>query len=384
MTSRPTGGERREIKALTALRGVAAMAVVLQHYSATAAMHADGWIPSLFPHGYMAVDFFFVLSGFIMSYTYLADFEARGMKAYLPFLWKRVARIFPLSLTVLAIILLCGGIASFWGNSELFISPNTDKYGLGFSVLMNILHLQGFISGVNLNDPSWSISVELAAYLFFPLLIVIMFRAPAFVGALFCLAGASILTLIAASTPNFSPATGFVETDFARCVVEFAFGMGVYGLYRRPNALTRLGEDRWTWAALGVSALSLLLRLDLLAAFSFPFLVLAFALNRGAASRIMSAPVPYFLGTISFSIYLVHQLFRAPELSVLQHLHPPLVSPAGSLLFALAGSLAVLPFATLAYYGVERPGRVALNAMLRRVQQGARSRGWLAAPDPRA
>jgi len=45
------------------------------------------------PYGYVAMDFFFVLSGFIMSYTYLADFRARGMRAYGPFLAKRAARI---------------------------------------------------------------------------------------------------------------------------------------------------------------------------------------------------------------------------------------------------------------------------------------------------
>ena len=59
----------KEINALTSLRGIAALAVVLQHFSATAQKHCDVTIPSLAPHGYMAVDFFFVLSGFIMSYT---------------------------------------------------------------------------------------------------------------------------------------------------------------------------------------------------------------------------------------------------------------------------------------------------------------------------
>ncbi|HYZ61677.1 MAG TPA: acyltransferase family protein, partial [Acetobacteraceae bacterium] len=76
----------RELKSLTALRGVAAMAVVLQHFSATAQEYCRVTIPSLVPHGYVAVDFFFVLSGFIMAYTYLDSFRQRGMAAYGPFL----------------------------------------------------------------------------------------------------------------------------------------------------------------------------------------------------------------------------------------------------------------------------------------------------------
>jgi peptidoglycan/LPS O-acetylase OafA/YrhL len=70
------GPIRREIKPLTSLRGIAAMAVVAQHFSATAQSLTQTTIPSLVPHGYMAVDLFFVLSGFIMCYTYLESFVA--------------------------------------------------------------------------------------------------------------------------------------------------------------------------------------------------------------------------------------------------------------------------------------------------------------------
>ena len=62
---------RKEIVPLTSLRGFAAMAVILTHYSATLQPLASATFPSLAPHGYLAVDIFFVLSGFIMAYTYL-------------------------------------------------------------------------------------------------------------------------------------------------------------------------------------------------------------------------------------------------------------------------------------------------------------------------
>jgi hypothetical protein len=86
-----------EIIALTSLRGIAAMAVVMQHFSATAQLHCLVPMPSLVPHGYLAVDLFFVLSGFIMSYTYLSSFQRNGIRAFGDFLLRRVARIVPAS-----------------------------------------------------------------------------------------------------------------------------------------------------------------------------------------------------------------------------------------------------------------------------------------------
>jgi len=78
----------------------------------------------------MAVDFFFVLSGFIMSYTYFPVFQADGINAFIPFFLKRVARIFPLGLAMLAVILLLGSVASIWGRSDIFIDENVVHAGL--------------------------------------------------------------------------------------------------------------------------------------------------------------------------------------------------------------------------------------------------------------
>lgn len=369
MTLPDPAADRREIKALTSLRGFAAMAVVLQHFSATAQWHSTGWIPSLVPHGYMAVDFFFVLSGFIMSYTYLAGFESLGMKAYGPFLWKRVARIFPLGIAVTAIILFAGGIASFWDKPWMFINGAAMQNGLGTAVLINLLHLQGFFNSYSLNDPSWSISVELAAYVLFPGLIYLIFKAPRWVGVAYVAVGAYILFRIATTGPVIGLGTRWMPYDLSRCLVEFGFGMIVYRAFSGPSRLRAVGRDGWTWLISAACVSFFALRTDLLAAFSFPFVVLAYALNRGAPSRLLSSRIPYFLGTISFSIYLVHHMFRLPEMMLVQYFHPGKLSPAEAIVFALLGSLSVLPFATLAYYGVERPGRTALNSMVRKLHR---------------
>src|SRR5580698_4630391 len=109
-----------EIKALTSLRGIAAMMVVMQHFSATAQEHSQSVIPSLVPHGYIAVDLFFVLSGFIMAYTYLDDFRSRGWQAFPTFIMKRVARIVPLNTFAVLLVLILGAVSSILIGRDIF------------------------------------------------------------------------------------------------------------------------------------------------------------------------------------------------------------------------------------------------------------------------
>ncbi len=362
-----------EIKALTSLRGVAALAVVTQHFSATAQVHSSGWMPSIVPHGYMAVDFFFVLSGFIMSYTYFPAFQADGINAFVPFFLKRIARIFPLGLAVLAVILLLGSIASIWGRSDLFIEGSAVQAGLGSAILVNVLHLQGFSSRYNMNAPSWSISVEMAAYLLFPIFIYVVFYGPRLIALTFFALGTSVLVGVALANPRLGLATQNIPFDLARCFTEFGYGMLVYRLFRSNGWMRIVGTDAWTCGITAFSVATLLLRFDLLAALCFPLVVLAWAWNTGAASRVMSHRVPYFFGTISYSIYLIHHMFRRPELELLQYFHPAPVSPASALAFAVVGSISVIPASVLAYRYVERPGRTAITALVKRLQGSRRA-----------
>lgn len=359
---------RTEIKALTSLRGLAAMAVVLQHFSATAQQNASGWIPSIVPHGYMAVDFFFVLSGFIMSYTYLADFEAAGVRAYGPFLWKRVARIFPLGIAVTLIVVLLGTAVAPFGLTYLFfhLPPGT---GLGTMIAINLLHLQGLMPEYSLNDPSWSVSVELGAYLLFPVLIYLNITARPWVTMAYTAAGIWVLLRLSSHDPTGGMAFRSPPFDLARCVIEFGFGMLVFQAYRRGGRICALGRDRWTWVVAALGVASLVGRSDLAAVAVFPFLVLAFALNTGRPSRMLSHPWLHYLGAISFSIYLVHQMLREAEFWAVRIVHPAPLPPWMALGAALIGSLSVLPLAVLAYHGIERPGRTALNSLVKRIGQ---------------
>ncbi len=354
----------KEIRALTALRGIAAMAVVLQHYSASAQEFAVRSIPSLAPHGYMAVDFFFVLSGFIMAYTYADAFQTKGWRAYPDFLGRRVARIWPLQAMVVLILVVAGGIAlGFGGQSKIFHSPS-----FGLDIMANLLMVQGFGIGENINGPSGTVSQELGAYALFPVLLALaLSRRRSIAAAAFGVAVA-LVCWQAAQEPRLGLASREIVNNVARCLAEFTLGLGAYRLYRSP-LLPWLGTDGVTMGLAAACVASLLLRLDLPAALMFPFLVVAFARNRGRPAQVVASRWPYFLGVISYSIYLIHSPFRFAEFAVLRKLHPGSFDSVTALAIAGVGAVSTIPLAWMAYRWIERPGR---DLVRRGLRSGAR------------
>lgn len=337
------------------------MAVVLQHFSATAQEYSRDKIPSLVPHGYVAVDFFFVLSGFIMAYTYLASFQEKGFRAFGPFLAKRVARIVPLNAVALAIIALAGAASIFISGRNIFFSTQSPA----FDFATNLLMLQGLGIGKNLNAPSWSISVEFAAYFLFPIFVLLVFGSKrlAWVSVTAALVG---LCALAWTQPRLGLSAVDLPDPVIRGFTEFTLGIASYRLYRSPHVRSILGRDDVTAGLSLFCVLALVARVDLAAALAFPFLVIAYAVNDGLPARVVQIKPLYFLGVTSFSLYLLHNILRPLDLAILQHFAPHPVGGPAALTFALVGSLSVIPFAWLAYETIEKPGRKLVRKMFGR------------------
>lgn len=142
-----------EIKALTSLRGLFALWVVLFHLRAWSDL-ADRPV-LIVDRGYLGVDFFFLLSGYILAARHAREFTSGYRWAdHLAFAIKRFGRLFPLHLAVLAVVVIgmrIRGEPSYWWTH--------------IATEASLMHRWGVIHAPRaaLNGPDWSISTEWAA-----------------------------------------------------------------------------------------------------------------------------------------------------------------------------------------------------------------------------
>ena len=115
-----------------------------------------------------AVDFFFILSGFVICHAY--EGRTWDVPSYLDYVRRRLARIYPLHIATLLAFIVAAALAGFVGvplnNSEKFAFSE-----LPFQVFL--VHAWGVSDRLTFNDVSWSISAEFFLYLLFP---AILFR----------------------------------------------------------------------------------------------------------------------------------------------------------------------------------------------------------------
>jgi peptidoglycan/LPS O-acetylase OafA/YrhL len=299
--------ERFEV--LDSWRGIAACLVALFHleaYSHLVYSHLHG--VALLRNAWLFVDFFFVLSGFVIAANYQQRL-AQGFGAG-RFLLLRLGRLYPLHFAMLALavgvkllLLLAPALAP--SSPAPFSTPQEAPATIVANLLLvHSLHLFDFLTW---NGPSWSISTEFYTYVLFAAACVGL-RERAWLALLAALVAGPLL-LAGLSEHNMA-----TEHDWGlvRCVYGFATGALAWGAYRRwrPALEKRLSGSRAEWGAIGlivvfVSAAGTT-RLSLAAPFVFALAVLVFAFAAGSASALLRLRPLVFLGTISYSIYLTH------------------------------------------------------------------------------
>lgn len=150
--------EARRFVVLDFYRFVAALGVFIFHLKIIDSGIAPVWNGS---YG-LFVDMFFILSGFVISYSYPSD--ARGLKAYARFMIRRIARIYPLHLLTLLVFVLLIGFG---------LDRSARSTPLDFLYNLVLLQAWGVTDHLSFNSPSWSISAEFFCYLIFPLLMLL-------------------------------------------------------------------------------------------------------------------------------------------------------------------------------------------------------------------
>jgi peptidoglycan/LPS O-acetylase OafA/YrhL len=318
------GSPVADLKPLTSLRFVAAMMIVVLHSKLYFPWpwldHTPGWLV----HG---VSFFFVLSGFILTHSYVS----KPFPGYRPFMLKRFARLWPVHVFALLMLLT-------------FVRPDSITFdGPGFfnkwyALLSNLTLTQSLVPfkayTFSYNSVSWSISTEAFFYLAFPLLLANIRKTwhVKLIGAGVC----ALLFTLACQAANL-PFEGSMDqvtiasTIYGNPLVrgfEFCLGMATWVAWDRYARHSLLSASMWTkiegvtlaatiawlgygaWVVRGIIPTTTLQFLfnENGSCWMFALLIVVMASGRGWFGKMLSTDAAVFLGKVSFCVYMLHQV----------------------------------------------------------------------------
>ncbi|MCO5101263.1 MAG: acyltransferase [Burkholderiaceae bacterium] len=331
------------------LRAIAVLAVLVFHVS-----------PDLLPGGFLGVDVFFVLSGYLISMIVLRE-QADGRFRFATFYGRRVRRLFPALVVVQLSVLGIGYFALFADEYERLAWHSF--HSIAFLLNFRLMDEAGYFDVVSYAKPLlhlWSLSVEEQFYLFWPVLLIAIRRLRIAPGAAIAVLGACSLAFaafLAERRPDalyFHPLARAWELLVGCALAWWHFSRGVDVL---PSMLQSLAA-RSALSGVGLAALSWgLATLDGSLSHPHPLVLVPLAgvaaiVAAGptcAVNRFLSSRALVFVGLISYPLYLWHW----PLLSYVRIAESG--NPPSWLLWAAAILSFVLAWATFRF--VERPIR---------------------------
>lgn len=282
---------------LDSFRGIAAVCVVLFH------MHIVGSITeSSFSRGsYLFVEFFFVLSGFVLAHTY--GFREVSFRR---FVIGRTFRLYPLHLFMFMVffILELGKLFAykqgFTFNNAPFTGPHDIK-----EMIPNLLFLQSWLPNFeshSWNYPAWSLSVEYYMYIIFFFTLFIRSRSKYIVWLVLSLLSFYMIV------ENYK-----VLSEVLRGISCFFAGALAYILFK--NIKEKFYDlSKTLFSTIEITLLIMVIytisymenQKGVYASFTFLLIVFFFAFEKGFISHILKAPFFQLLGRLSYSIYMIH------------------------------------------------------------------------------
>lgn len=335
---------RMKFHVLDALRGIAALCVAYLHFGVDKV------------GGYLAVDFFFVLSGFILAYSYHND--STPARSTAEFVINRIARLYPLHLVTFMLcalmIYIDKGALPDYGPDRLFsvFQQLTLTHNVGFNP-----------SGGTWNYPAWSISVE-----FWVGIIFIVFIRPHTSSLKLLLLSLASLILLSGYFDNmdisFQNMFNLINGGIVRCLASFLMGILAFRSWRilRAREFNRAIGSALELLALGLTYLLIFKRqghhseVDFYAPVVFYLGVIVFAMEKGVVSKLLYNL--RYLGQISYSIYLLH----IPVLMLVWHIenNHHWFGPAVPYIFFSS----LVFFAAASYHIIESPSKKWLTKLL--------------------
>ena len=362
---------KKEIRSHTSLRGWAALMVVLVHFRSFfhASIDPDD-VTFFLAKGYLWVDFFFILSGFIMAYVY--DIENPRRHSPRETLHYLIARIYPLHFVSLVATLLFFILVALinWSLGEEPCCVFHDSLRNAESLVANLflIHAWGMFDWVTWNFPSWSLSAEFFCYLIFAALLTIdgSNRKLALV-ALACISALFYCLCIATVSD--------VDENFRLSALRAAsaFTIGIM-LFLKRGVVSTLPERNLTYIQIA-ACIALFLTLhfgltDILSIGLMALIVLVTWEDRGCLCNCLDTRPLHTIGLLSFSIYMWHYLIKFIAQQDWERLTglPVQSSATGSVLFVTCMLGLVIPVAIWSYRYLEIPTRkwisLRLNSLL--------------------
>jgi peptidoglycan/LPS O-acetylase OafA/YrhL len=311
------GEKNQHIYSHTALRGIAALSVMMTHFADPAQWHTNWHLSKnfflLFNWANIAVNLFFILSGFILYYAYVTPKKLDFSK----YLSARFYRILPLYYLTLILSLFLAKIL----HQSHFQQLENPSIG---TLAYNALVLSGIVDGYNasINLPSWSISVEMFCYIaIFPLLYFLEkkffekirgnLKLP-IIGSLIaiCTIALAFYFKVPEISMKFLGGKGTWDSSYlARGVLGFSIGFLICPLYQKQQTKE---IKAWIPTAIVSLSLAILLLTDFKVLKTYylilllPAVVYVTAFDKGFYSSIFKTKPLQWLGDISYSLYLWH------------------------------------------------------------------------------
>lgn len=317
-------------RAVDSFRGMAAIMVILFHLQHLNLLAGSAFVAK----SDIFVDFFFVLSGFVMTHS---NYEKiNDLASIKPFVVKRFKRLYPLHLFTLLLVLL---FELFRYGVNRFVVPLSnpvfaeDKNLPSFLANLTLTQSLNIFDSVTWNGPSWSISVEFYTYILWAFCLVLFRKNIVLLGSVgFALLAWFIVRHSGSIIYNY-------DYGFVRCLYSFLIGMLTYRLSRKVS----YNFAQWQYSV--VEVLLIIVTIVSVSAFThaeswmmpwlFALVILVFSREGGVVSRQLATDRFAFLGTLSYSYYLNHTVI----LAVMDLLFFKLVklphSTAGELLFVV-------------------------------------------------
>ena len=337
-------GTPKQYDALTTLRGFAAWIVVCFHFVNYMPRDISGvTVATILSKGALAVDFFFILSGFVINLNYSQAFSIGNQGKPVRFILYRLARVYPLHIFILAAYVIVQFAFYFHSGAPIFSHDMPLSY-----LIMSVFLIQnwGFASHLSWNVPAWSISTELFCYLLYPWIAKLFNRVAtngrrvvlALVATLSCLAAIFSLSHLHTLADNI------LQFGLVRCFLEFVVGMLLQKWVQMKGEPSQ--KSQVLILALGGLVTSICFYLGapdylFIPAF-FTLIILSFTNNGSLISKILSNRFLVYVGTISYSTYLCHYLLKIIVLLTVKDQNTVNWIPFAAYCISVAGASIVL------------------------------------------